>query len=492
MGIGKWSLKILVRFLIEYESDKEKKMIYKNDKVSNIKITYIGGGSREWARSFMGDLALDPQLSGEVMLYDIDYEAAKLNAIIGNKISAGKWEYDAIRTLEEALIGADFIVISILPGTFDEMESDVHLPERLGIYQAVGDSVGPGGIIRSLRTVPIFVEFAEKIRKFAPNAWVINYTNPMSICLRTLSYVFPEIKAFGCCHEIFGTQEVLKIIAEKELGLTGLKREDIKVNVLGINHFTWLDYASYKGVDLIPVYRDFIRKNFDQGLVTGKNLRASVFDCLHLVKFDLFRKYGYIAAAGDRHLAEFLPVDEYLQSPEHVESWGFGLTPVSWRKLELLEKEAKTKRLATGAEDYVVTHSGEEGVLLIKALCGLGQKISNVNIPNTAGQISNLPTDAIVETNALFERDTIRPIVAGAIPENILALTMPHIKNHERILEGALTCNKELIIDTFMNDPLTKGKATIKEIRMLVDDMIRNTLGYLPDGWKEQVYVKSP
>ena len=458
-------------------------MRYENDKVRDMKITYIGGGSREWARFFMGDLALEPQLSGKVVLYDLDYEAAKQNATIGNKISAGKWEYEAAGTLEAALVGADFIAISIQPGTFDEMESDVHLPERLGVYQAVGDTTGPGGLIRSLRTIPMFVEFAEAIKKHAPTAWVINYTNPMSICMKTLYHVFPEIKAFGCCHEIFGTQEVLKIIAEKELGLEGIKRQEIKVNVLGINHFTWLDSASYKGIDLIPVYRNFIEKNVEQGLETQKNPRASVFDCLHRVKFDLFQRYGYIAAAGDRHLAEFLPVEMYLQSPEVVKSWGFELTPVSWRKAELVEKEARTKRLASGAEEYVVTHSGEEGILLIKALCGLGQVISNVNISNRAGQISNLPPDTVVETNAVFERDVIRPIVAGEMPETILELTLPHVENHERILEAGLTCNKDLVVEAFMNDPLIKGQA-VAEIEALVDDMIRNTLNYLPPAWK--------
>ena len=467
-------------------------MKYQNNKVTNMKITYIGGGSREWARFFMGDLALEPQMSGEITLYDIDFEAAKQNAIIGNKITAQKtsigiWEYEAVATLEEALVGADFVAISILPGTFDEMESDVHLPERNGIYQAVGDTAGPGGMIRSLRTVPMIVEIAEAIKKYAPTAWVINYTNPMSMCMKTLYHIFPEIKAFGCCHEIFGTQEMLKKIAERELGLEGIKRQDVKVNVLGINHFTWLDYASYKGIDLIPVYRDFIAKNFETGLITEKNSRASYFDCTHRVKFDLFQKYGLIAAAGDRHLVEFLPADDYLKSPELVKKWGYMLTPVSWRKSELLEKEARTKRLADGEEEYIVNHSGEEGILLIKALCGLGQIISNVNIPNTAKQISNLPPEAIVETNAIFERDKIRPIIAGGMPECILALTMPHIENHERIFEAALTCNKELVAQAFMNDPLIKGKVTDEDIRLLVDDMIRNTLKYLPEGWKELV-----
>lgn len=460
--------------------------------VSEVKITYIGGGSREWARAFMSDLALEEQLSGEVVLYDIDHEAAQNNAIIGNKISAteeavGKWTYTAVETLEKALVGADFIVISILPGTFDEMESDVHLPERLGIYQAVGDTAGPGGMMRALRTIPMFVAFAEAIKQHAPNAWVINYTNPMSLCMKTLYHIFPEIKAFGCCHEILETQKIFKSIAEEELGLTGIKRQDIKVNVLGINHFTWFDAVSYKGIDLIPVYKNYIAKNFEKLLNTKRKSDATVFDSLNLVKYDLFQKYGYIAAAGDRHLVEFLPAAMYLENPNVVTGWGFELTPVSWRKSRLVEQVARTKRLVEGKETYVIDHSGEEGLLLIKALCGLEQVISNVNIPNCAGQISHLPSNAVVETNAVFGFNMIRPIVAGKMPENILALTLPHVENHERILEAALTCNKELVVEAFMNDPLTKDKATEEEIKALVDDMIRNTLKYLPDGWKSQI-----
>lgn len=467
-------------------------MKYQNNQMTDMKITYIGGGSREWARLFMGDLALDEQMSGKVVLYDVDNEAAKNNALIANQISekkeaVGKWKYEALRTLAEALTGADFVVISIQPGTFDAMESDVHLPERHGIYQSVGDTSGPGGMIRSLRTVPAFVEFAEAIKKYAPNAWVINYTNPMSMCIKTLYHVFPEIKAFGCCHEVFGTQELLKIMTEEAFGLTGLTRQDMKINVLGINHFTWINKASYQGIDLLPFYRNFVKKNVDKGIKTAKNLRIHYMDSLHRVKFDLFRKYGFIAAAGDRHLAEFLPADDYLKSPEHVRAWHFDLTPVQWRKDELVEKEVRSARLVSGEEEVMIEKSGEEGILLIKALCGLGDWVGNVNIPNTAKQMNQLPAQAIVETNAFFERDSIRPIFAGEVSEAVLRLIEPHVDNHERILKAALSCDRALVVEAFAHDPLSKDKLTDGEREILVDDMIRNTLSYLPEAWQGQV-----
>lgn len=464
-------------------------MNYRNDKVEDLKLAYIGGGSRGWAWTFMTDLALEEKLSGTICLYDKDIQAAKSNELIGNRLKdeagvCGKWNYTTASSLEEALTGADFIVISILPGTFDEMESDVHLPERVGIYQSVGDTAGPGGMVRAVRTIPMFIEIAEAIKKYAPKAWVINYTNPMSLCIKTLYHIFPEIKAFGCCHEVFGTQKLLKHIAEDSLELKEIKREDIHVNVLGINHFTWFDQASYKGIDLFPVYRDYIKAHFEEGYHENDNNWAnSSFDCCHRVKFDLYMKYGLIAAAGDRHLAEFMPGDQYLKDPETVTSWKFALTPVSWRKNDLKARLDKSSKLVAG-DKVELKQSGEEGILLIKALCGLERVISNVNIPNKDKQITNLRTADIVETNAVFERDSIRPVIAGALPENILQLILPHLDNHETVLKAATTYDRALLARAFKNDPLVKGRVSDKEVEQLVDDMIENTMGYLPEGWK--------
>lgn len=457
-------------------------MKYLNDRVVDIQIAYIGGGSRGWAWTFMTDLAMEKAISGTIRLYDIDREAAKANEIIGNRLgkrvdAVGKWDYRTADTLKEALTGADFVVISILPKTFDEMEVDVHMPERLGIYQSVGDTAGPGGIIRSMRTIPMFVEFAEAIREYCADAWVINYTNPMSVCVKTLYHVFPQIKAFGCCHEVFGTQKVLAGIVERELGIKGVSREDIHVNVLGINHFTWFDYASYKGIDLFPVYKGYIDRHFEEGYEENDhNWANSTFECAHRVKMDLFRRYGLIAAAGDRHLAEFMPGDEYLKDPETVKRWKFGLTTVAWRRNQLRERLEQSRRLAAGEEEIELKPTGEEGILLIKALCGLTRVVSNVNIPNAGCQIVNLPKSAVVETNAVFERDAIRPLIAGSLPENILWLTMPHIENHERVLNAALTMNKGLVAEAFANDPLVKGRASEEDIRKLAEDMMAAAL----------------
>lgn len=464
-------------------------MQYKQHKVQNIRLAYVGGGSRGWAWSFMTDLAMEPDLGGEVVLYDIDRPAAEANEIIGNKLDSlpqavGHWRYTVADSLQEALTGADFVVISILPGTFDEMEVDVHAPERLDIWQSVGDTAGPGGIVRALRTLPMYVPIAEAIRDFCPGAWVINYTNPMSLCVQVLYHVFPEIKAFGCCHEVFNTQMVLAAAAGEALGIPAPARRDIRVNVLGINHFTWFDRASYEGLDLFPVYREFVDKYYADGFnEPDRNWANSSFACAHRVKFDLFRRYGLIAAAGDRHLAEFMPGDEYLKDPETVKSWKFGLTTVQSRKDDLKRRLEKSRAMVSGERGIDLTPSGEEGILLMKALVGLDRVVSNVNLPNR-GQIANLPLGAVVETNAVFSRSSVQPVLAGSLPEGIRQLILPHVENHALTLEAALTCDRELVARAFLNDPNVGAKCTDgAKIRALVDDMIAGTAAYLPKDW---------
>lgn len=461
-------------------------MYYEDNKAKDVKICYIGGGSRGWAWTLFNDLAKEPAINGEICLYDIDLKAAKDNEVIGSKIMAlpeckSRWSFSVAETLEEGLKGSDIVVVSILPGTFTQMRSDVHLPERLGIYQSVGDTVGLGGFVRAMRTLPMFRTIALAVKEVCPDAWVINYTNPMTLCVRALYEAFPGIKAFGCCHEVFGTQELLCKLLKSERGIEGVKRQDIRTNVMGINHFTWFESASYGGMDLFPLIREAVDKYHDCGYDDGRgrDLSKDPMICLHKVKFDLCRRYGLFAAAGDRHLAEFVP-NIYLQSPECANSYGFSLTNVDWREAKQARRIARSKALYSGEEIYELNESGEEGVVLIKAVLGLGDCISNVNLPNV-GQISNLPMGSVVETNALFSRDSVKPVFAGALPNELNGIIKRHVRNQEDTLKCAFTCNRTLAYRTFMDDPQFKG--TTEEGKKLLDDMLNNTRDYLPKEW---------
>ena len=457
---------------------------YTDNKAENIKIAYIGGGSRGWAWGLMSDLAMQKDISGAVALYDIDVDAAKANEIIGNRIpetnpGCAEWKYAVAPTLENALQGADFVIISILPGTFREMESDVHAPEAYGIYQSVGDTAGPGGILRALRAIPMFEVIARAIRDNCPDAWVINYTNPMTLLVSTLYRVFPGIKAFGCCHEVFGTQNFLASMAHEELG-GDYTRADVKVNVVGVNHFTWLTEARVKGVDLYPVYRKFSLAHAETGYVRDQSSTGldDYFMSCERVKMDLFLRYGVIAAAGDRHLAEFVPGKWYLKDPETVKAWKFMLTPVSYRFADLEKRLARSRRLRSGEEAFTFAPTGEEGVRQIRAILGLDEFVTNVNLPNL-GQIPNLPRGAIVETNAHFRAGTVRPVFAGEIPMSIYPLISHVVGEQQTILDAAISRDLKLALRAFQSDPLvTIG---LDDAKALFKTMCENTKEYLAE-----------
>lgn len=457
-------------------------MRYFENRVEDVKIAYIGGGSKGWAWGLMSDLAVCKDMSGNVALYDIDYEAAKANEIIGNKFNQleetnSTWNYKAVQTIGEALTGADAVVISIMPGTLKEMGSDIHTPEKYGIYQSVGDTTGPGGIIRAMRTLPMIEEIARNIEKYCPDAWVINYTNPMTLCVKALYYTFPKIKAFGCCHEVFGTQNFLKIMVKEDFG-EEVDRSEMKVNPVGVNHFTWLTEAHYKNKDLFPYYREFCKKyvdGYDNGRVDSNWMNNS-WKSEERVKIDLFLHFGYIAAAGDRHLAEFCPGEWYLESPEKVTSWKFGLTTVETRIKQLNDRLEKSAALVSGKERVKIAVTGEEGVEQLRALFGLRELVTNVNLPNQ-GQIPNLPIGAVVETNAVFRANHLQPVCAGSVPEEIYPLVVKICAEQELVAEGIKERNTEKIFEAFANNSLIT--CNVEDARRLFEEMCNNTKDYL-------------
>jgi alpha-galactosidase len=426
----------------------------------NLKIAYIGGGSRMWARTLMTDLALEPDLCGRIDLYDIDFPAAKTNETLGNWISTrpkacSRWQYTAVETLPQALQDADFVIISIQPGSFELMAHEIAVAEKYGMWFPVGDTTGMPGLMRGLRSAITFAGFAREIAAHCPNAWVINYTNPMTICTRTLTKVAPELKVFGCCHEVFGTQNILAELAQTYLKLPEKPhRDEIRVNVLGINHFTWIDAAHYRDVDLLAMLRAYIEQPGVLRPYTRQEVETqnNYFYDGRQIKFELFKRYGILAAAGDRHLAEFVP--GFTTSPEELFRWGVIRTPVAYRIKTWQEIGQQVPQIVSGERPFALKPSDEEAVLQIKALLGLGDLISNVNKKNM-GQMANLPPDVVVETNARFSQDRVEPIAAGALPPGVQTLVATHVQNQEMIVEATLTGNEDLAFQAVFNDPCT-------------------------------------
>lgn len=480
--------------------------------MKKITITYIGGGSKDWAHKYFADLLTGDKLFGDLRLYDIDRKAAERNRKYFNKLkkqntdkSRSEWNCSVFTDINIALTGTDFVLISILPYSLKNMKVDVHYPEKYGIWQSVGDTVGPGGYSRALRTISYFKGFADSIRTNCPDAWVINYTNPLAMCVNTLYKEFPNIKAFGCCHEVFGLQELLAAVTgmylempdtikkeflsahltavKKELKAKGkdfnnkyccekIDRHDIHINVQGINHFTWVDKARYNDIDLFPVYSAFI-KMFREN---NKNRLGPLVPALvkrkrnsENVKFELFEKYNRMAAAGDRHLAEFVP-DMYL-TDKHVLRYGFELTPVWGRIAYNRILKAKIILRNTPFFKAKLRKSGEEGVSQIAALCGLGDIISNVNLPNT-GQAENLVMGTAVETNARFSENSIKAIPAGKMTEDTATIVNVHAKNQKDFIDAFFRKDKKALCEVFCNDPAVKRIGTEKGAK-LFEEMIK-------------------
>jgi alpha-galactosidase len=420
-----------------------------------VKIAYIGGGSRYWARDLMKDLLLTAPFDGEIALHDLDHAAAQRNERIGEVLFArpdarARFKVRAVRRLADCLRGADFVVISIEPGPTEARYADLEIPLRHGVIQPVGDSTGAGGLLRALRAVPVFAEFAQKIMEICPRAWVINYTNPMTLCTRALHAAAPGIRAFGCCHEVFGTQRKLARLAASVHGLEDVGRAEVKVDVSGVNHFTWVTAATCRGVDLMPAARawaDEPGSRADATAAARKRIRAKqYFGAEGLVALDLLHRHGALGAAGDRHLVEFLP--GYTNDLKTLHRWGVVCTPYEHR-LEIRRREDQPlETYATGE----LKPTGEEGVVQMAALLGLGDLDTNVNLPNL-GQAPDLPAEAVVETNAAFRRSLLTPLVARALPPPAAARVRRVIETQELALRAALGRDLELARQALLIDP---------------------------------------
>lgn len=449
-----------------------------------VRIVYVGGGSLNWATKLMGDLAHDGTIPATIKLYDIDHAAAERNAAIGMRYAAAsngaKVEYHAESELGAALDGADFVIISILPGTFAEMASDIAIPQSYGIVQSVGDTVGPGGFVRAMRAIPALHEIGKAIREHCPNAYVVNLTNPMSVLTGALYRAMPEMKAWGACHEVLKTRRLLAHIANQKMGSIRYRLSEVKVNVLGINHFTFVNAASVDGMDMMPDYLAFAEKHRESGWCEDPrdpaDEHARYFDETCKVKFDLACRFGIAAAAGDRHLAEFLPQNWYL---DHHKAFGFGLTPVEYRIRERSEKVRAAEALYAGGALPPTKPSDEAIVEQIKALLGGEEHVSNVNLPNY-GQVAGLPLGAIVETNARFSGVGIQPVIAGRLPQAIELLVEPHAKRQTALLDAVLAGDAQALLPLFISDPLVQPIGPDKAATMF-RDMLAATRHYLPE-----------
>lgn len=442
------------------------------------RICIIGGGSRLWAIQFFRDLAYNKMTHGTLVLYDIDREAARNNVEVANRVAKingteGHFKVESVDELDKALKGCDLVLISIEPGLTSCREGDLLLPEEYGIYQSVGDTTGPGGILRARRSIPLFVEFAKAIEANCPDAWVINYTNPMTLCTAALYAGFPGIKALGCCHEVFHLETFIAEQVEKWFGVPKPDRREISIDLTGVNHFTWITGASWNGIDLMgrltelandpSIYKDYTE-------VAKERIKGEKwFDCDHIIALKLLKTFGALGAAGDRHLAEFIPW--FIKSDEELWKYGVVRTPYSWRVTQAEEKRNKVFK----DDELVATLSDEEGVDIMRSLMGDRTLLTNINRPNQ-GQITYLPKGRIVESLGYISEDSIRPIVSKEPPLAVQNMVRRVSDVQQMTLDAVIAGDDDLLFRAFLSDPLVNleySKAEELFGRMLVKSALK-------------------
>jgi len=454
----------------------------------SLKIAYIGGGSRSWAPTLMRELALTPSLSGEVALYDIDHEAAARNAELGRVVddhedAESDWEYTACERRGDALSGADFVMLSTQFPIPEAHAEDLEITKEHGIYQPVAVTIGPAGVSWNMRTIPAYREIGAAVREHCPDAWVFNYSNPLTHLTRALYREYPDINAVGLCHEVASVQRHFAELVERYIDVDRPPQSAIDVNVLGINHFTWIDEATWRGHDLF----DLLDYHLEQGGVRREYTTAELLgdaevegvDDRNQVAYELYRRFGVLAAAGDRHLVEYAPWFLQGNMPDDLHRWGVVRTTVEDRMDHWVEGPKRIEAWIDGEEEFELSETNEEMVDLMEALLGRGEVTTNVNLPNR-GQMIDAPESAVVETNAVFGRDTVTPLVAGRLPRPVHNMVTTHIHNQETLIEAAFEGDVDTAFQAFLNDPQVQMLQT-EAARELFADLVAAHEQYLDD-----------
>jgi len=457
-------------------------MAEQSDRSREVRIACIGGGGRRWAREMIVDMALCPQLSGHIALYDVNFAAARRNAqwatdVFAREDALSTFTASAHRKLAAALRGADFVVIAIQPGPISMMASDIDIPRQYGVLHTVGDTAGPAGVVRALRSVPLYMEYAHQVMAECPNAWVINLTNPMALCVAALYAAEPRIKAIGYCHEVmYAKRNLAKMIARCRGGKVAHWRE-IEMDYCGVNHFVLATAASWQAEDLFPMLREHMAQEgfFDDRSAVAQERKGAgrYFEGDGLVAFDLLRRFGVFGAAGDRHLVEFLPW--YLTSEEALHRWGVLLTPASYR----LASRPDDRTGERPEQPAQLRRSDQEYPDQMLALLGMGDIRAAANVPNR-GQVADWPLGAVIETNALYRHDAVEPTVTRPLPPICSGWQKRIIEQHQATLEAAVTRDRDLAFQAICHDPLVRIPTDCAW--EMLNEMLAATRDMLP-GW---------
>ncbi|MCL2809027.1 MAG: alpha-glucosidase/alpha-galactosidase [Treponema sp.] len=437
-----------------------------------LKIAFLGAGSTVFARNVLGDCMSSEALREcELALYDIDAQRLKESEKILSAINKSKGGFSKITcyagldNLESALKGAAFAVNAIQVGGYDPATiADFEIPKKYGLRQTIGDTLGIGGIMRALRTIPVMEMFAKKMEKVCPDAWFLNYTNPMSM-LTGYIQTYTDAKTVGLCHSV----QVCSQHLLESLGM-GDKLEGCKELIAGINHMGWLlDIRGKNNEDLYPE----IRKRAKE-----KNAGEKHWD---MVRYDYIDKLGYYCTESSEHNAEYSPFYIKSKYPNLIGDFNIPLDEYPRRCIEQIEGwKAEYENLAK-VDSLEHNRSHEYASYIMESIVtGTPYKIGG-NVLNSGNCIENLPKEACVEIPCLVDNTGIRACHVGKIPVHLAAMNMTHVNVHLTTIEAAYTKKREHVYHAAMLDPHTAAELSLDDIRSMVDELLEAHKVWLPE-----------
>ena len=432
-----------------------------------IKVTFMGAGSTVFARNVLGDCMCTPALHGlDIALYDIDpvrlEESQRMLEAINRNVHADATikSYLGVENRREALRGADFVVNAIQVGLYEPCTViDFEVPKKFGLRQTIADTLGIGGIFRALRTIPVMMDFAEDMKAVCPNAWFLNYTNPMAMLTGAMLRM-TDIRTVGLCHSV-------QVCAKSLFESVGMENDpDVQTKIAGINHMAWLLEITKNGKDLYPEIK----------------ARAEALTEKHnnMVRLEIMKRFGYYVTESSEHNAEYMPFFIKDKYPELIDRFNIPLDEYPRRCVRQIE-DWKT-RSETLTRDPNLSHerTHEYASYIIEAMVTNKPYKIGGNVLNT-GLITNLPRNAVVEVPCLVDASGVSPTYIGDLPEICAALNRTNINVQLLTIEAARTLKKECIYQAAMMDPHCQSELSIDDIVRLCDALIEAHKGWLPE-----------
>lgn len=431
-----------------------------------LKVVFLGAGSAFFHHLLIDVLKIPgTEIGGEVCIVDIDAERLELAHKVALKIindMGSKWTVTATANRREVLTNTDYIINCIEVSGTDCVRFDNDIPARYGVDQCIGDTTGPGGLFKGLRTVPVFLDVLDDVEELCPGAWVLNYTNPMSImCLAAA--MASDANVIGLCHSIQGSSHNLADYAD-------IPYAEMKWKCGGVNHLAWFTELSHNGEDLYP---KLLENTKNRGELWEKDP----------VRFNMMKHFGYFITESSGHLSEYLPfyrkrpelIEEFCREKYLGESGFYSNNWPTWRK----ENDEKRRKHISGEEKYDLDRTWEYASYIIQAMETNDPFEIYGTVPND-GLIDNLPCDGVVEVACMVNNNGIIPTRFGPLPPQCAAICNWQMQMYQLAAIACVEKSREAAVHALMLDPLTAAACSLDEIRKMVDELFEAEKDFLP------------